>query len=170
MTHDVSSSLIATGRLNAHHKQLFFSDNPVFVEGHHDALLVEALMEARGVSAAAAGSCIIDCGGAGEVNHYLDLCQGLGKDAHFIYDLDSMFKGQLRSCIGGDDSIQGFLASAGVGPDFAKYVGELDARLTNAIDILIQTSLDGHLAPLGHFLNSLGTDRRNWEKEKASER
>ncbi len=166
LTHDVSSSLIATGRLNAHHKQLFFSDNPVFVEGHHDALLVEALMEARGVSAAAAGSCIIDCGGAGEVNHYLDLCQGLGKDAHFIYDLDSMFKGQLRSCIGGDDAIQGFLASAGVGPDFAKYVGELDARLTAAIDILIQTSLDGHLAPLSLFLNSLGTDRRNWEREK----
>ena len=56
---EVSSAVVATGRLNEHHKQLFFSDNPVFVEGHHDALMVEALMEARGVSAAADGSCIM---------------------------------------------------------------------------------------------------------------
>ena len=88
----MSSEVVATGRLNAHHKQLFFSDNPVFVEGHHDALMIEALMEARGVSATAAGSCIIECGGAEEVNHYLKLCQGLGKVAHFVYDLDSLFK------------------------------------------------------------------------------
>ena len=74
---DVTSGLVATGRLNAHHKQLFFADDPVFVEGHHDALIVESLMEARGVSAAAAGSCIIDCGGVAEATHYLKLCQAL---------------------------------------------------------------------------------------------
>ena len=165
-TPNVSSAVVATGRLNAHHKQLFFSDNPVFVEGHHDALIVEALMEARGVSAAAAGSCIIDCGGVGEVNQYLKLCQGLGKEAHFVYDLDSLFKGQLRSCIGDDDSIKSVLASAGVGSDFAKYVGELDASLTRLIDLLLEGSLGGHLEALGHFFGNLGTDRRQWNKEQ----
>ena len=165
-TPDVSSAVVATGRLNAHHKQLFFSDNPVFVEGHHDALMVEALMEARGVSAAAAGSCIIDCGGAGEVNHYIRLCQGLGKKAHFVCDLDSLFKGQLRSCIGDDDSIQSFLASAGVGSDFVKYVGELDTCLTALIDLLLEGSLVGHLEALGHFLGNLGADRKKWKKEQ----
>ena len=114
-TPDVASAVVATGRLNAHHKQLFFSDNPVFVEGHHDVLMVEALMEARGVSAAADGSCIIDCGGVEEVNRYLNLCQGLGKEAHFVYDLDSLFTGRLRSCMADDNSIRSFLASAGVG-------------------------------------------------------
>ena len=99
-TPDVSAPVVTTGRLNANHKQLFFSDNPVFVEGHHDALMVEALMEARGASASAAGSCVIDCGGVEEVNNYLKLCEGLGKKAHFVYDLDSLFIGQLRSCIG----------------------------------------------------------------------
>ena len=98
-TPDASLAVLAAGRLNAHHKQLFFSDNPVFVEGLRDALMVEGLMEARGVSAAAAGSCLIDCGGAEEVNHYLKLCQGLGKKAHFVYDLDSVFKGQLGRCL-----------------------------------------------------------------------
>ena len=163
-TPDVSSAVVTTGRLNSHHKQLFFSDNPVFVEGYHDALMVEALMEARGISAAAAGSCIIDCGGAEEVNHYLKLCQGLGKEAHFIYDLDSMFKGQLRSCIGDGDSIQSFLASAGVGSNFVRYVGELDTRLTELIDLLIQGSLGGHLEALGHFFSNLGADRKKWGK------
>ena len=96
---DFTSLPFHQGRLNAHHKQLFFSDNPVFVEGTHDASIVEALMEARGASIAGAGSCIIDAGGAEQVNHYLTLCLGLGKKAHFIYDLDSLFRGSLRSCI-----------------------------------------------------------------------
>ena len=129
-TPDVAAAVVATGRLTAHHKQLFFSDNPIFVEGHHDVLMVEALMEARGVSAAADGSCIIDCGGVEEVTRYLNLCQGLGKEAHFVYGLDSLFIGRLRSCIGDDNSIRSFLASAGVGSNFATYVGELEQRLT----------------------------------------
>ena len=163
-TPDISIEELATGRLNAHHKQLFFSDNPVFVEGHHDVVMVEALMEARGVSAAADGSCIIDCGGVENVNHYLKLCQGLGKKAHFIYDLDSLFRGRLRSCLGNDDSIQSFLASAGVGADFAKYVGELESRLTTLIDLLLEKSLPGHLEDLGHFLHNLGADRKEWDR------
>ena len=75
--------LAFTRRLNAHHKQLFFSDNPIFVEGVLDAQLIASMMEARGVSVAGAGSCIIDAGGAEEVNQYLKLCQGLGKSASF---------------------------------------------------------------------------------------
>ena len=110
------------------------ADDPVFVEGHHDALIVESLMEARGVSAAAAGSCIIDCGGVAEVTHYLELCQALGKKAHFVYDLDSLFRGRLRSCIGDDNSIRSLLAFAGVGGRFATYVGELDRLLTDLIE------------------------------------
>ena len=106
---DATSALVTSGRLNAHHKQLFFSDAPVFVEGHHDAVMVDALMEARGVSAAAAGSCVIECGGVAEVTQYLTLCRALGKKAHFVYDLDSLFSGRLRSCIGDDNSIRSLL-------------------------------------------------------------
>ena len=162
-TPEVSSAVVATGRLNAHHKQLFFSDNPVFVEGHHDTLIVEALMEARGVSAAAEGSCILDCGGVEDVNRYLKLCQGLGKEAHFVYDLDSLFRGRLRSCIGDDNSIRNFLASAGVGPSFGTYVGELDQRLTDLIDLLLRQSLCGHLEALGRFFAKFPASRKKWD-------
>ena len=81
-------------------------------------MLVEALMEARGYSSAASGSCVIDCGGVGEVNHFLTLCQDLGKNAHFVYDLDSMFVGRLRQSVDNNGQLEGLLAAAGVGPKF----------------------------------------------------
>ena len=151
---EVSSAVLATGRLNAHHKQLFFSDNPIFVEGFGDALMVEGVMEARGVSAAAAGSCIIDCGGAEEVNHYLKLCRGLGKTAYFVYDLDSVFKGQLAACLRDDGTIVSFLAAAGVGTDFPKYVGELKQRLSQLIDVLLKGRLADRIERLSCYLES----------------
>ena len=154
-----------TQRLNAHHKQLFFSDNPIFVEGVLDARLVEAIQEARGISVAGAGSCIIDAGGAEEVNQYLKLCKGLGKNAHFLYDLDSLFSRNLRACIRDDESIQSFLASAGLGNDFAKYCGELDRKLTCLIDQLLTVSLPKELIRLDEFLKGLG-NRQQWNKEQ----
>ncbi|MDE0041070.1 MAG: hypothetical protein OXT74_03480, partial [Candidatus Poribacteria bacterium] len=152
-------------RLNAHHKQLFFSDNPVFVEGIHDAWLIEAMMEARGVSVAGAGSCIIDAGGADQVNQYLNLCQGLGKTAHFLYDLDSLFSGNLRACIKNDKFIQSFLASEGLGTDLEEYCGQLERKLTCLIDQLLGESLPPSLSRLGQFFKGLG-DRNKWNPQQ----
>ena len=148
-------------RLNAHHKQFFFSDNPIFVEGIYDARLLEAVLEARGTSVAAAGSCVIDAGGSEEVNQYFALCQHLGKKAHFVYDLDSLFAGNLRACIKNDESVESFLASAGLGADFAKYCGELDRQLTSLIDTLLATSPQPPLDDLMALLKDLGK-RENW--------
>jgi len=154
------SSLVP--RLNVHHKQLFFSDNPIFVEGILDAQLVGTMQEARGVSVAGAGSCIIDAGGCEEVNRYLELCMAFGKSAYFLYDLDSLFGGNLRACVRGDGCVQSFLLIAGVGNDFSKYCGELDKKLTNVIDRLLSlASLPQLLDGLVGFLTSLG-DRAKW--------
>ena len=159
----------AAGRVNSHGKQLFFSDNPIFVEGPLDAAMIEALMEARGISAAAAGGCIIDCGGAEVVNDYLMLCRALGKKAHFVYDLDSVFKGRLRSRVKDDDSVRDLLTAAGVGSDFSEYVGTLRRCLNALINHLPATSLDGHLEGLGRLFNTLGENRQEWDKHKRGE-
>ena len=160
------------GRLNAHHKQLFFSDNPIFVEGILDAQLIGAMMEARDVSVSGAGSCIIDAGGAEEVNHYLELAKGLGKEAHFLYDLDSLFRGNLRACIGEDQSIQSFLAAAGLGNDIGRYCGALDRELTGAIDLILGSNLPDSLRRLGEFLIALGSracwDKGRWARARVS--
>lgn len=154
------SSLVP--RLNVHHKQLFFSDDPIFVEGILDAQLVGTMQEARGVSVAGAGSCIIDAGGCEEVNRYLELCGAFGKHAHFLYDLDSLYGGNLRACLKADGSIQNFLVSAGVGNDFGKYCGELDRKLTGLIDrLLASNSVHPALARLVDYFNNLGP-RAQW--------
>lgn len=160
-------------RLNVHHKQLFFSDNPIFVEGILDAQLVGTMQEARGVSVAGAGSCIIDAGGCEEVNRYLDLCIAFGKSAHFLYDLDSLFGGNLRACVKGDGSVQSFLVTAGVGSDFSKYCGELDGKLTAVIDRLIAVNpVPQLLTRLVEFLNKLGPraqwNGKGWSKARVS--
>ena len=158
-----------TRRLNANHKQLFFSDNPIFVEGHHDAQLISALMEARGVSVSGAGSCIIDSGGVEETNQYFELCKAYGKKAHFVYDLDSLFIGKLRACIRDDETIQSFLATAGVGNDFGAYFGQFERALKTAIE-----GLEDAVPPQGlqNFLNTLGCranwDRRQWGKARVA--
>lgn len=153
-------------RINVYHKQLFFSDNPIFVEGILDAQMIEGLQNANGVSIASAGSCIIQAGGNEEVNYYLELCQELGKRAYFVYDLDSLFNGQLRACLKGDGTIGSFLTTAGVGNDFGKYCGELDRHLSDAIKILVKRSPQDH-ARLENYLVALGPTEK-WRNNQWS--
>ena len=163
---EVPSLMFAAGKLNAHHKQLFFSDNPVFVEGLHDARIIEALMDLRGVSIAGAGSCIIDSGGVEEVTNYFRFCQGIGKEAYFVYDLDSLFTGRLSRCIGGDKEVQSLLADAGVGGDFVGYMGALYQLLTRLIDTLLSSPLSGNLGSLQNFLRNFENDRKDWNPDQ----
>jgi predicted ATPase len=155
------SSLVP--RLNVHHKQLFFSDNPIFVEGILDVQIVEAIQEQRNVSITAAGSCLIDAGGCEEVIKYLELCRGFGKRAFFFYDLDSLFTGNLRQCIKSETEVTAFLADLGLGGDFAKYCGELDRRLTDAIDVIRKCD-DLEVANLRRYLDGLAEEGRLRDK------
>ena len=123
-------------RLNVHHKQLFFADNPIFVEGVSDAQLIESIQGRRKASITAAGSCLIDVGGCEEVTKYIDLCRHYGKQAYFLFDLDSLFLGSLRQCLRGDGSVAEFLSSLGLGTDFSSYCGTLDQELTKAIRLI----------------------------------
>jgi hypothetical protein len=50
-------------RFNTHHKQFFFSPNPVFVEGYTDQQIISILFEKLGINIGASGSCVIDVGG-----------------------------------------------------------------------------------------------------------
>lgn len=170
---ELDASTFPIGRLNAHHKQLFFSDNPIFVEGISDASIVQALMEAMDVSVAGAGSCIIDSGGVEVVNDYLRLCLGLRKQAHFIYDLDSLFKGKLRRCIGEDEIVRSFLATAGVAADFGEAYSLLISSLRGLLErILEEQPTNNNIDGLVEFLIGLGEMRRwgepGWSKARVA--
>lgn len=120
-------------RLNVHHKQLFFSDCPVFVEGIFDAQFIKAVQEFRGVSMEGSGSCVIDVGGNSEIAQYHKLIEAFRKKAKYIYDLDSIFTRALRSNADTDDKIKIFLAKIGAGVEFQTYCGELEKLLTKSI-------------------------------------
>lgn len=149
-------------RLNVHHKQLFFSDNPIFVEGIFDAQMLQMIQERRGVSIAAAGSCIIEAGGNEEVSKYLRLCRLFGKKAFFLYDLDSLFRGNLRSCIRDDSTIASFLAELGLGSDFAGYCGALDQKLTSLIGRIRTENPSTEIQPLRNYLDGLVQGNGPW--------
>ncbi|RWN99186.1 MAG: hypothetical protein EOS06_19630 [Mesorhizobium sp.] len=143
-------------RLNVHHKQLFFADNPIFVEGVSDAQLIEAVQERRKASITAAGSCLIDVGGCEEVTKYVELCRHYNKEAYFLFDLDSLFLGSLRQCLRDDGSIAAFLANLGLGADFAGYCGALDRELTNAVKAIeAAANAEAVVAALQTYFQSL---------------
>ena len=162
---EISCSEPFVRRLNSHHKQLFFSDNPVFVEGILDAWIVQGMLEALGTSLSGAGSCVIDVNGVEEVNQYLKLSQGLGKNAHFLYDLDALFRGTLRLRINEDEAIQNFLVTAGLGDSLVNYFGKLQQKVTALIDKLLSVPLTPPLTNLGDYLDKLGP-RREWQTEQ----
>lgn len=155
-----------TRRLNGHNKQFFFSDSPIFVEGIRDAQIVEAIVESRGATVAGAGSCVIASGGNNELTLYLSLCNKLKKQAHFLYDLDSLFDGQLRKRIHDDPFIRTQLAESGHGSDLNDYCGKMEKKLAGLIVCILNASLPDNLFPLEQFLRKLGLDRPKQDKKK----
>jgi AAA ATPase domain len=142
------------GRLNANHKQLFFSDNPVFVEGITDAQVFEAIQSKLGHSIHAAGSCFIETGGNAELLKYLSLCKQFRKSAYFVFDLDSLFIGKLSSTLGKEERNSEFLAQLGVCPDVSSYIGELH-KILGASITQIEGDISPELAELREYLGQL---------------
>ena len=83
-------------RFNTYHKQFFFSDNQIFVEGYTDQQMFTYLLSFIADEYHAAGTGIIDVGGKDELGVFCKVCSLLGTDGRIITDLDSLFSGKLR--------------------------------------------------------------------------
>lgn len=118
-------------KLNVHHKQLFFANTPIFVEGIFDAQFIKAIQEKRGVSLEGSGSTVIDVGGNEQLSSYYLLSKLLGKKSLFIYDLDSIFfSSQLRVNAEESDDINQFLVELGIGSTFQDLWGQFNKTLS----------------------------------------
>lgn len=89
-------------RFNTYHKQFFFSDNQIFVEGYTDQQMFASLMSLTSSWYSAAGTGIIDVGGKDELGVFCKVCSLLGTDGRIICDLDALFQGKLRDVICSD--------------------------------------------------------------------
>ncbi len=83
-------------RFNSYHKQFFFSDNQIFVEGYTDQQIFANLLPHVHTELGVAGTGIIDVGGKDELGVFCKICELLGTNSRIITDLDSLFGGKLR--------------------------------------------------------------------------
>jgi len=151
-------------RFNTHHKQFFFSPNPVFVEGYTDQQIITLLFDKLDYNISASGSSIIDVGGKDELAVFFRLCKKLNIKARIIADLDAFFKGKLREVAQGDNNCNKYIQDNGLGTDLSTLIGDLDRKLKEiADDLVTKTTADADLTHLIEFLKpiiSVG-DKRN---------
>lgn len=127
-------------RFNTHHKQFFFSPNPVFVEGYTDQQLITLLFERLGYNISASGSSIIDVGGKDELAVFFRLCRQLKVQARILADLDAMFRGKLREVVQSDEKATNYVRANGLGMDVASLIGELEKKLRDVAEALVASS------------------------------
>lgn len=96
-------------RFNTYHKQFFFSDNQIFVEGYTDQQMFSLLLSRMDNHTGTAGTGIIDVGGKDELGVFCKVCNLLGTNARIIGDLDSLFRGKLRDVVAYDKRVQQWL-------------------------------------------------------------
>lgn len=89
-------------RFNTYHKQFFFSDNQIFVEGYTDQQIFSRLLDMLENRYDSIGTGIIDVGGKDELGVFCKVCSLLGTDGRIIADLDSLFRGKLRDVVCAD--------------------------------------------------------------------
>ena len=92
-------------RFNTYHKQFFFSDNQIFVEGYTDQQMFTYLLPYIDNEYSAAGTGIIDVGGKDELGVFCKVCSLLGTNGRIITDLDSLFSGKLRDVFSQDQRV-----------------------------------------------------------------
>ena len=96
-------------RFNTYHKQFFFSDNQIFVEGYTDQQMFTYLLTFIENEYSAAGTGIIDVGGKDELGVFCKVCSLLGTNGRIITDLDSLFSGKLRDVANEDERVISWL-------------------------------------------------------------
>ncbi len=147
-------------RFNTHHKQFFFSPNPVFVEGYTDQQIITLLFEKVGLNIAASGSSIIDVGGKDELAVFYKLCKKLKIDCRIITDYDAFFRGKLREFFCADQDIKNKFIELGYGAEVSNCIGEVERLLLSIADELhSKQSTDDDLKHIIEVLHPLYSNR-----------
>ena len=140
-------------RFNTHHKQFFFSPNPIFVEGYTDQQILTIICERISKNLGVAGSCIIDVGGKDELDVFYRLCKKLDINGRFITDLDTIFFGKLRQTISNEEKCRLFLRENGIGINALREIGSQEQILNEIAEQLIQSNFQD--CELNNFILTL---------------
>jgi len=149
-------------RFNTHHKQFFFSPNPVFVEGYTDQQIISILFEKLDINIGATGSCLIDVGGKDELGVFFKLCNALKINCRIIADVDSVFRGKLREVVCEDERSQTYVQAQGIGANLSAEIGDLETHLSSIATFISAQELDSpHLVALKEKIDSFPADKEH---------
>jgi hypothetical protein len=129
-------------RFNTHHKQFFFSPNPVFVEGYTDQQIIESIFNKCEVNIFSSGACLIDVGGKDELAVFARVGNKLKMDARIIADFDAVFRGKLRESATSDDRFLEKITKDGIGSEGNKAIGELEQKINGLIKPISESTDD----------------------------
>lgn len=139
-------------RFNTYHKQFFFSDNQIFVEGYTDQQMFSYLLSFISESYNAAGTGIIDVGGKDELGVFCKVCSLLGTEGRIITDLDSLFSGKLREVFCKDDRVLEWLEKQKLRQ--AEFYKQIFSKKELEQDV----TLDRLILQLERYLVAMGKD------------
>lgn len=139
-------------RFNPYHKQFFFSDNQIFVEGYTDQQIFTNLLPFIGKEYASAGTGIIDVGGKDELGVFCKVCSLLGTNGKIITDLDSLFSGKLRDVFCRDKSAQEWLLKQ------QEKQAHFYESIFSARELKRQVTLESLILRLEKFLSEIGKE------------
>lgn len=149
-------------RFNTHHKQFFFSPNPVFVEGYTDQQIISLLFEKIGLNIAASGTSIVDVGGKDELAVFYKLCTLLNINCRIIADYDALFRGKLREFLCANENVKASFGEKGFGFDVSRCIGEIESLLIKIGDVLHSTTSNTQcIQKIVSVLQQLYTDKHN---------
>ena len=143
-------------RFNTYHKQFFFSDNQIFVEGYTDQQMFTYLLPYVENKANTAGTSVIDVGGKDELGVFCKVCSLIGTDARIITDLDSLFSGKLRDVVCNDTRVQSWLEKQEEKQQafYEKIFSTKERVLPVSLDKLIYR-LERYIVAIGEEINEL---------------
>lgn len=137
-------------RFNTYHKQFFFSDNQIFVEGYTDQQMLTGLLKLTDSWYSSVGTGIIDVGGKDELGVFCKVCSLLGTDGRIIADLDSLFRGKLRDVVCEDQRTALWLEKQ------REKQEEFYSQLFPNLEREEEVSLDDLIVRLEQFLTDFG--------------
>jgi predicted ATPase len=142
-------------RFNTYHKQFFFSDNQIFVEGYTDQQMFTYLLPYVENKANTAGTSVIDVGGKDELGVFCKVCSLIGTDARIITDLDSLFSGKLRDVVCRDERVEQWLEKQSEKQQafYEKIFSVKELALPVSLDKLIYR-LERYIVAIGEEISS----------------
>ena len=158
-------------RFNTYHKQFFFSDNQIFVEGYTDQQMFTYLLPYVENKANTAGTSVIDVGGKDELGVFCKVCSLIGTDARIITDLDSLFSGKLRDVVCRDERVERWLEKQAEKQEtfYEKIFSTKERAMPIGLDKLI-FRLERYILAIGTELTEKNSGAQVFEENLVSSR